>query len=141
MTDNISLSLQYNINNMDHPVAGDVVSLDDVSHRQTAGDGHLAGELCQGQPLPRPSHQGSAALGEPAGGKTTLGHVSQQGQLQLLLVGNHRLEISLFSRLEIKLIYLEKSRWKAIKGFICRSEYCEGTLRREEVYQVRQLQH
>ena len=62
---------------MDHPVAGDVVSLDDVAHSQTAGDGHLAGELGQGEPLPRPSDQGSAALREPAGGKMTLGHVSQ----------------------------------------------------------------
>ena len=74
---------------MDHPVAGDVVSLDDVTHGQTAGDGHLTGELGQGQPLPGAGDQGGAALGEPAGGQTPLGHVSQQGQLQLLLVGNH----------------------------------------------------
>ena len=96
---------------MDHPVAGNVVSLDDVSHSKTvkilirrfearyfcwpAGDCHLAGKLGQGQPLSCPGYQGSAAFREPAGGKTTLGHVSQQGQLQLLSVGNHRLEISL----------------------------------------------
>ena len=89
----MSLYLQYNINDMDHSVAGDVVSLDDVSHREAAGDRDLAGELGEGEPLPRPSDQGSAALREPGGGETALGHVSQQGQLQLFLVGYHRLEI------------------------------------------------
>ena len=80
------VALQYNVYNMDDSVGGDVVSLYDVPHGEAARDCHLPRELGQGQPLPGPCDERCAALGEPGGGKTTFGHVSQQSQLQLLWI-------------------------------------------------------
>ena len=52
----------------------------------------LSGEGGDGEPLPRPGHQGGGAGGEGRGLDVTLGHVAQQAQLQLLRLGQQGLK-------------------------------------------------
>ena len=104
------LELEHNVNDMDDPVAGQVVSLYDVAHSQVTGDGYLAntpllrhandnnandadlsGEGGDGEPLPRPGHQRCGPRGEGGGLDVTLRQVSQEGQLELLWFRQQRL--------------------------------------------------
>ena len=77
---------------MDNTISGNIISLNDVSHRKITGYGHLARERRHRQLLPRPGDQRGGARWEVGGHDVALRHVPQQGQLQLLRLGQQGLE-------------------------------------------------
>ena len=128
---------------MHHTIAGNIVPLNNIPHGEVTGDGHLLRERRHRELLPRPRHQRGRARREVGGQDVPLGHVPQQGQLQLLGLGQQGLQYGRDNRdlVQVNVLYLEQWSWKTIKSFICWRKDSYWSRKGEDVNEVSQPQH